>query len=64
MNDGCLDAFQFGALMNKVDTNIRLQEFLKECLFMCLAGLILVAAHGIFDLRCGMWGFSLQHSNS
>jgi len=57
MNDGCLDAFQFGALMNKVDTNILLQEFLKECLFMCLAGSILVSAHGTFDLRCGVWGF-------
>ena len=57
MNDGCLDAFQFRALMNKVDTNILLQEFLKECLFMCLAGSILVSAHGTFDLHCGVWGF-------
>ena len=57
MNDGCLDAFQFGALMNKADTNILLQEFLKECLFMCLAGSILVAALGTFDLRGGVWLF-------
>ena len=39
MNDGCLDAFQFGALMNKADTNILLQVFFKRMFIYVFGGL-------------------------
>ena len=46
MNDGCLDAFQFGALMNKVDNEHSSTRIFKR---------MFIYVFGWLDLSRGTW---------